>query len=1114
MVDAPLRTPASTFESSAVLDSNVEAGVLSGASTIFVAGHATATQFETLVGLHNTTMNLASLTINCASAAQLLDPSIASHLYTTVSIDTSVPADNVVTVAEAAQLHHIIGFNAGGHLTISDTVANLSSSAGAAAIAALNTGTANTVTISDSAVINAASATTLATLGAMAADGVTIALVDTTANINALGNNALNLATAIQVNAASDSLSDYNAAVSALHSHAGTVVLPVGQTALSLNYEAVFASGPNHTDLNTGYLQALEASGVTIVINATQADYAAAVSALNGYVHGSVSLTSAESVTLTYANFVNASNAAYVHSLEAAGDIITVQAASNSLADYNAAVLALHGYGNGSVSLVGTAAVTLTFNDFTSAANSAYLTALAGTSSHVVISDSAVINAAMANTLATFHATAGNGAVLSLVDTTAGFAGITDAALSLATSIQVIALDDTLGSYNAAAQVLVNHTSTGSVVLPTGQLPVSLDYATTFTANPGYVAALEAAGVSIVITTTQANYAAAVAALDGYVHGSVSLAQSSAETVHLTYANFVSTSNAAYVQSLEAAGDNIIVTAASNTLADYNAAVLALHGYGNGSVVLGNLAAVTLTYNDFTSTANTAYVTELKATGAPITLIATSTALTDYNAALSALGTYGHGSSVSVPALTSAVTLSYGDFIGNAAYVAALESAGSGLTTIINVTAASDSVADFTALANYITDHSYTHISVAVPSSATPITLSYADFTADTAYVAAMVLAGNNMIVTGVPAAGVAAVQTAGVISYSISDSASNVGTNLASLIADVGHISGVTLTDAVPGTLSYSVSGTDGAGLHTLLGLIGGNVNVTIALAGTAAALEADYTAGLTGLATLSGFAAVTVTASSVGAADVAMLVADFGSKLVAVAISDSASSVGTNLGALIANVGHISGVTLTDTLLAPGMLSYTVDGTDGAGLNTLLGKITANAHVTIALSGTAAALEADYTAGLTGLATLSGFAAVTVTARDVSITDVAILANDFGSALGALAISDSASSVGTNLGSLITNVGHISGITLTDTLLAPGTLSYTVDGTEGAGLHTLLGKITANGHVTIALSGTAAALEADYTAGLTGLATLSGFAAVTVTARDVSITDVAILA
>src|SRR5476649_3100385 len=194
MVDAPLRTPASTFESSAVLDSNVEAGVLSGASTIFVAGHATATQFETLVGLHNTTMNLASLTINCATAAQLLDPSIASHLYTSVSIDPSVPADNVVTVAEAAQLHHIIGFIAGGNLTISDTVANLTSSAGVAAIAALNTGTANHVVISDSAVINAAAATTLATWHATAAMGVTVSLVDTTANINALGNNALNLA--------------------------------------------------------------------------------------------------------------------------------------------------------------------------------------------------------------------------------------------------------------------------------------------------------------------------------------------------------------------------------------------------------------------------------------------------------------------------------------------------------------------------------------------------------------------------------------------------------------------------------------------------------------------------------------------------------------------------------------------------------------------------------------------------------------------------------------------------------------------------------------------------------------------------------------------------------
>ena len=388
-----------------------------------------------------------------------------------------------------------------------------------------------------------------------------------------------------------------------------------------------------------------------------------------------------------------------------------------------------------------------------------------------------------------------------------------------------------------------------------------------------------------------------------------------------------------------------------------------------------------------------------------------------------------------------------------------------------------------------------------------------ADYTAGLTGLAAVVgFAGVTVTASAVGAADVATLVTdfgSTLASVAISDSAAHVGTNLGALITNVAHIGSITLTDAVPGTLSYTVSGTDGAGLHTVLGLIGANAEVTIALAGTAASLEADYSAGLTGLAAVSGFAGVTVTASAVSIADVATLVTDFGSTLAAVAISDSATNVATNLATLITNVSHIGSITLTDAV--PGTLSYTVTGTDGLGLHTLLGLIVANADVTIALAGTAAELEADYAAGLTGLATLSGFAAVTVTASAVSIADVATLVADFGSTLAAVAISDSAANVGTNLATLITNVSHISGITLTD--VAPATLSYTVTGTDGAGLHTVLGLIGANADVTIALAGTAAALEADYTAGLTGLAAVVGFAGVTVTASAVGAADVATL-
>ena len=509
-----------TDTASDVLNSNVEAVVLSGASTIFVSGHATATQFETLVSLHHTNLNLASLTINCATAAQLLDPSIASHLYTSVSIDPSVPADNVVTVAEAAQLHHIIGFIAGGNLTISDTVANLTSSAGVAAIAALNTGTANHVVISDSAVINAAAATTLATWHATAAMGVTVSLVDTTANIGTLTDTALSLATSIQVNAASDRQDAYNAAVSALGSHTavGSVVLPAGQQSISLAY-ATFHDDP------TGYVAALEAAGVTFVVTtSTQQEYSSAVSELGSYAHGSVSQAPVGSpVILSYGEFTATVNAAYVHALEAAGDGITVQAASNSLADYNAAVLALHGYGNGSVALVGTGTVTLTYNDFTSTANSAYIAALAGTSSHVkVIATSTSLSdySAAVSAVAVY----GHGAVAALP----GFStAVTLSYSDFSNPDYVAALENAWTGSSAANTIIINVTAASdsltdytqvsalanahvSVSVPTSLTVVALtgdDYQTNLLT---YVAAMHAVGNHMTVTDVLAANAAAV----------------------------------------------------------------------------------------------------------------------------------------------------------------------------------------------------------------------------------------------------------------------------------------------------------------------------------------------------------------------------------------------------------------------------------------------------------------------------------------------------------------------------------------------------------------------------------------------------------------------------
>ena len=368
-----------------------------------------------------------------------------------------------------------------------------------------------------------------------------------------------------------------------------------------------------------------------------------------------------------------------------------------------------------------------------------------------------------------------------------------------------------------------------------------------------------------------------------------------------------------------------------------------------------------------------------------------------------------------------------------------------------------------------------------------------------------------------------------GSYSIAVTDSAANVGTYLGALAAN-GHVTSLGLSDTTPGTiLSYSVSGSDGAALKTLFQALQANTDVSLALSGAASALETDFTAGLTGaflggLASGSVLHAVRVSATSVLVSDVPLLISDFGSLLQPLGVNDSALDVQNDLSSgsslLLANAASIHTLTLSDS--ANTTLAYTVTGSEGAALPELLSELQANSHVTLALSGTASALETEFAVGLdNALLAGLGLAGVTVSASAVSLSDVAQLTSDFGSLLQPLDVSDSALAVQNDLSSgssvLLANVASIHTLTLSDS--ADTTLAYTVSGSDGASLAGLLGKVQANSHVTLALSGTATNLEADFGHGeLTG-ALLDGLngtlKAVTVTATGtVLVSDLASLA
>lgn len=337
-------------------------------------------------------------------------------------------------------------------------------------------------------------------------------------------------------------------------------------------------------------------------------------------------------------------------------------------------------------------------------------------------------------------------------------------------------------------------------------------------------------------------------------------------------------------------------------------------------------------------------------------------------------------------------------------------------------------------------------------------------------------------------------------------DTLANVQGNLAGLLGNVDRIKSIVMSGA--GTLTYTVKGADGGALQSLLDEVTPAADQHIALIGTSASLLQAFQQGLTGLGALSGFAGVTVTTVGlVSAGDASTLASEYGALLHATTVSGAivagAAVVMGEFHELLANIDQVSSITLTDTSSVDMFIA--LDGSEGAALHAVFDKMTPNFKVTVHLIGTAAALQSDYDAGLTGIDSMGGYANVFVSVTDstVSAAGAVALASEYGATLHALTVADTAANVGRNLAALLPTLSlQVSHVTLTDS--RPATLSYEVNGTEGATLAMLRGSLTPNAHVTLALSGTMAELERAYVNGLNGLDTWSGFAAIRVTPNE----------
>jgi hypothetical protein len=317
--------------------------------------------------------------------------------------------------------------------------------------------------------------------------------------------------------------------------------------------------------------------------------------------------------------------------------------------------------------------------------------------------------------------------------------------------------------------------------------------------------------------------------------------------------------------------------------------------------------------------------------------------------------------------------------------------------------------------------------------------------------------------VTGATVAQVATVVALGITgtSVTVSDTAAHVQSDLNNgssvLLANVAQITSIALTDGGTPTLALNVAGLTAD--STVLALIVSSYN--LAVSDTAAHVQSDLAGGATSqiLAQIGTLASVTLTSGGT------------------ITLTEGQATYSGVAAALIATTG---------------LTSFVVTGTTVAQIATVLALSVPD--TTIGIDDTAANVEADITGGGSLLANVASLAGITLTdgsAPTIALTVAQLSADSTVLALiGSvyhIAISDTAAHVRSDLiGGSSTLIAHgalISTIALTD----GGTPSLSLTVAEVASSSAMLALITSS--YSIAISDTAAHVQADLTSGSSGL-------------------------
>ena len=178
---------------------------------------------------------------------------------------------------------------------------------------------------------------------------------------------------------------------------------------------------------------------------------------------------------------------------------------------------------------------------------------------------------------------------------------------------------------------------------------------------------------------------------------------------------------------------------------------------------------------------------------------------------------------------------------------------------------------------------------------------------------------------------------------FAISDTAANIQTNLAALVADASLITSITATSGTV-TVGTGVFAADAAALNKIVG--GFAISDTAANIQTNLAALAADASHITSITATSGTVTVGTGVFVADAAALNKIVGGF-------AISDTAANIQANLAALAADASHITSITATSGTVTVGTALFVADE---AMLNTIAGGF--------AISDTAANIQANLAA------------------------------------------------------------------------------------------------------------------------------------------------------